>query len=158
MNRTAVLQYQMVQDARKVLLDYCESLSNEHLNAVPEGFGNRSIKDILIHIANVYINWLSNFALKKELAFTETETIRTFSQIRKAFEVSDQQMKEFLQAFQNTWNDPVSGTVSSGIQLTHTPLTIFTHVITHEFHHKGQILAISRWFGYTPPDTDVIRF
>jgi uncharacterized damage-inducible protein DinB len=34
---------------------------------------------------------------------------------------------------------------------------IFTHVITHEFHHKGQILSLSRHLGYTPVDTDIIR-
>jgi len=33
-----------------------------------------------------------------------------------------------------------------------------THVMTHEFHHKGQIMTMGRMLGYTPPDADVIRF
>ncbi|MCB0640529.1 MAG: ATP-binding cassette domain-containing protein, partial [Phaeodactylibacter sp.] len=36
-------------------------------------------------------------------------------------------------------------------------LKLFTHVITHEFHHKGQVLSFSRHLGYTPVDTDVLR-
>ncbi len=37
------------------------------------------------------------------------------------------------------------------------PLKLFTHVITHEFHHKGQILSLSRHLGYVRVDTDIIR-
>ncbi|MNL32837.1 DinB family protein [compost metagenome] len=37
------------------------------------------------------------------------------------------------------------------------PLKLFTHVTTHEYHHKGQILSLSRHLGYTPVDTDIIR-
>lgn len=33
-----------------------------------------------------------------------------------------------------------------------------THVMTHEFHHKGKIMTMGRMLGYTPPDADVIRF
>ncbi len=38
-----------------------------------------------------------------------------------------------------------------------TPFELFTHVITHEFHHKGQVLSLSRHLGYIPVDTDIIR-
>jgi uncharacterized damage-inducible protein DinB len=157
MNKTFVVQYQLIRDARKVLLDYCESFSVEHLNGIPEGYGNRSIKDILIHIPSVYIHWLSNFALKKGMPLTEADSIQSFSGIHKMFELADREVEEFLITFQKNWDDPISNT-TGGLRLPQSPLTIFTHVITHEFHHKGQILMLSRSFGYTPPDTDVIRF
>ncbi|TDH29325.1 hypothetical protein EXU57_00555 [Segetibacter sp. 3557_3] len=44
------------------------------------------------------------------------------------------------------------GTVSQA-----TPLQVYTHVITPEFHHKGQVLTLSRQQGYIPADTDIIR-
>ncbi|MCB0624495.1 MAG: hypothetical protein KDC43_11415, partial [Saprospiraceae bacterium] len=34
---------------------------------------------------------------------------------------------------------------------------LFTHVVTHEFHHKGQILSLTRHLGFVPVDTDVMR-
>ncbi len=37
------------------------------------------------------------------------------------------------------------------------PFKLFTYVITHEFHHKGQILSLSRHLGYLPIDSDVVR-
>nr|WP_242021046.1 DinB family protein [Cytobacillus oceanisediminis] len=30
------------------------------------------------------------------------------------------------------------------------------HTVTHEYHHKGQIMAMSRQLGYEPPNTDVL--
>ncbi|MFI5159066.1 MAG: DinB family protein [Sphingobacteriales bacterium] len=45
----------------------------------------------------------------------------------------------------------------NGSGLTRSPFELFTHVTTHEFHHKGQVVSMSRQLGYTPVDTDVIR-
>jgi uncharacterized damage-inducible protein DinB len=54
---------------------------------------------------------------------------------------------------------PISAKVPGrDIQLTVTALELLTHVTTHEYHHKGQVLTISRQLGYTPVDTDLIRF
>jgi len=35
------------------------------------------------------------------------------------------------------------------------PAFILLHVITHAFHHKGQIVAMLRILGYPAPDTDL---
>jgi uncharacterized damage-inducible protein DinB len=48
--------------------------------------------------------------------------------------------------------------IINGRNETATPLQLFTHVITHEFHHKGQILSRCRQLGYVPVDTDILRF
>jgi uncharacterized damage-inducible protein DinB len=36
-----------------------------------------------------------------------------------------------------------------------SPAFIVLHVITHAFHHKGQIVAMLRILGYPAPDTDL---
>ena len=38
-----------------------------------------------------------------------------------------------------------------------TPGFILLHLITHGFHHKGQIVAMLRLLGYPAPDTDMQR-
>jgi uncharacterized damage-inducible protein DinB len=35
------------------------------------------------------------------------------------------------------------------------PAFILLHVITHAFHHKGQMVAMLRILGYPAPDTDL---
>jgi uncharacterized damage-inducible protein DinB len=36
-----------------------------------------------------------------------------------------------------------------------SPAFILLHVITHAFHHKGQIVAMLRILGHPAPDTDL---
>jgi uncharacterized damage-inducible protein DinB len=36
-------------------------------------------------------------------------------------------------------------------------LHILLHVITHTFHHKGQVVAMLRVLGHPAPDTDLQR-
>jgi uncharacterized damage-inducible protein DinB len=36
-----------------------------------------------------------------------------------------------------------------------SPGFILLHVITHAFHHKGQVVAMLRILGYPAPDTDL---
>ena len=39
-----------------------------------------------------------------------------------------------------------------------TPALVLHHVLTHAFHHKGQIVAMCRTFGHPAPDTDLNQF
>ena len=36
-----------------------------------------------------------------------------------------------------------------------TPAFVIHHVLTHAFHHKGQIVAMCRVLGHPAPDTDL---
>jgi len=53
---------------------------------------------------------------------------------------------------------PISNVHNAVGEVTATPLQLFTHVLTHEFHHKGQIMTMCRILGYTPVETDVSLF
>jgi uncharacterized damage-inducible protein DinB len=39
-----------------------------------------------------------------------------------------------------------------------TPALVLHHVLTHAFHHKGQIVAMCRVLGHPAPDTDLNQF
>lgn len=45
-----------------------------------------------------------------------------------------------------------------GDHAVRTPALILHHVLTHAFHHKGQIVAMCRELGHPPPDTDLNQF
>ncbi len=38
-----------------------------------------------------------------------------------------------------------------------SPAFILLHIITHAFHHKGQVVAMLRILGHPAPDTDLQR-
>jgi uncharacterized damage-inducible protein DinB len=47
---------------------------------------------------------------------------------------------------------------SDGDTAVRTPALVLHHVLTHAFHHKGQIVSMCRRLGYPVSDTDLIRF
>jgi uncharacterized damage-inducible protein DinB len=94
--------------------------------------------------------------LQKTVDFTVYESVADILQTIAHFESVDALMAEFCGRFENRSLEPVAASLGEKNFMS-TPLELFTHVITHEFHHKGQILSLSRHLGYVPVDTDIIR-
>ena len=63
----------------------------------------------------------------------------------------------FLSSFDNKDTMITEFKKRQNVTLTFSVLQLFTHVITHEFHHKGMIVNGTRQLGFTPVDTDIIR-
>lgn len=88
-----------------------------------------------------------------------TSSPTNLDEMRTLYAEVDLLVMEYILAFEHAWDNPVSGSVNQDrSKLTVPAFQVITHVMTHEFHHKGQILSIGRLHGYPPVDTDVIRF
>jgi uncharacterized damage-inducible protein DinB len=109
-----------------------------------------------VHIANVYEGWIEKNALNKEVIFTEYSSRQNISEVMALFEKVDIFMHEFIEQFRLHKITQIEYELN-GKRNSVSQVKLFTHVITHEFHHKGQILSLSRHLGYVPVDTDVIR-
>jgi uncharacterized damage-inducible protein DinB len=95
--------------------------------------------------------------MNKGLPYTDEYSISDIATIRQLFAEADILMMNFLDQF----NDPrltVTNQVRSRKMVTVTALELFTHMVTHEFHHKGQVMTMCRLLGHVPPDTDAIRY
>ena len=155
MVNTMTEQYQMVRDSRKILFDYCGDLQNDHFVREHPSFGRGgSIRNLTVHIANTYQFWIGRHALAQEIEFTPYQSITEPSTLSGLFETIDIMMDTFFTRCQKT--NAFTIKLSDKTEVI-TTLKLFTHVVTHEFHHKGQILSLSRQWGYTPVDTDIIR-
>jgi uncharacterized damage-inducible protein DinB len=119
---------------------------------------NESIGSLMIHSADTYVSWLVNFARQEQRPFSTADNYKDQASIRATFEQINLIVNDFLNHFKDVLDAPLTLPKKEGMELTHSPLQLFTHVITHEFHHKGQIMNMSRQLGYIPVDTDVIRF
>ncbi|WP_342478146.1 DinB family protein [Paenibacillus sp. FSL H7-0350] len=76
--------------------------------------------------------------------------------MREMFKNIDELVYEFLYDFK-TKGDPthLASWQSDSVELTE--LWLFTHTITHEFHHRGQIVKIGRQLGYIPPKMNLAK-
>jgi uncharacterized damage-inducible protein DinB len=151
-------QYELIRSSRGVVLNFIEENVGADLNTPVPAFDGKTIRYLMVHIANTYLHWLSVFALKQQINFEEDQKYTSVKLIKSIFDRADQTTADFLHHFSRSIEERIDGTLSRGRQVTASPLELFTHVTTHEFHHKGQVMTMCRLLGHTPPDTDVIRF
>ena len=149
-------QYNLVCSSRGVLLDYCASISATDFVTENSSFGRGSIRNLLVHIGNTYEFWIGMHALKLDMPFTEYKAVSDVFPARAFFLTIDSLVDRFIELYSGRWLEDLALT-NEDQTFTATPLKLFTHVITHEFHHKGQILSLSRHLGYIPVDTDIMR-
>ena len=151
-------QYELVKGARHALFAYCATIAEADLLKQVPAFNNSSIRDLFVHNVNTYISWLDNFGLDGSRGFHANNDMDTFQDIKQIFEEVDLIVNVFLEKYDDDYFQSLTKHIArKGITFTLSPLQLFTHVTTHEFHHKGQILTMSRLLGYTPVDTDIIR-
>ncbi|QNF32047.1 DinB family protein [Adhaeribacter swui] len=151
-------QYKWMQSARAVLFSYIDTLTIAHFTEELPGYGHNSIRSVLVHTANTYQFLLGSFAQGKELPIIKPLMVTHISEVRRIFREVNELTEAFIGQFQDKWLNPVTGEIPwRKTTLETTPLALFTHVITHECHHKGQVVSMSRQLGYTPPDTDLLR-
>jgi uncharacterized damage-inducible protein DinB len=149
-------QYEFVKDSRTVLFAYCKTISPDDFVNQNTSFGRGgSMRNLLVHIANIYEHWIGNIALKKNVTYANYENYKTIREVILLFDAIDNVMADFILAMDHF--DPEIYYEIQNSKGSSKPIKLFTHVITHEYHHKGQILSLSRHLGYTPVDTDIIR-
>ena len=150
-------QYKLVQSARGVLLGYLGTIPFKKLHTPVDAFNNKSVCYLLHHSVLTYLSWLNEFALKVPLIMTDETAWETIDDIKTAYTEADDAVYNFLSAFDDI-NTMITGYKKrQNITLTLSVLQLFTHVVTHEFHHKGTILGMTRMLGYASVDTDIIR-
>ena len=139
------------------MLNFIESEVGEDYAVPVTEFNNKTIRYFLLHINNTYKHWGANFGMNKNQQYIDYTNPVSITGVQELFSETDKLVGEFLSYFKQL-DEPVTNMANSGKLLTATPLELFTHMITHEFHHKGQIMTMCRLLGHVPPDTDVIRF
>lgn len=153
-------QYDLIQKTRQSLFQFLDSIPLHQLRTELSNFGHGSIVRTHIHVADCYMYWLGAFTrLRTEPPFVPEEEIARadLGAVRDRFARADELVHDFVRTFDGRWTEPVSNHVRWQAEpFTTTPLWLLTHTITHEFHHKGQIVTMARHLGHIPPDTDLV--
>ncbi|MDC0706210.1 DinB family protein [Priestia sp. AB] len=155
------LEYEWVKQTRQILLDQCKELNKDDFTKEFE-FGFKSIRDSLVHVAGCYHAWLGSFVLSEtSLPLLTKERINNMQvdDIQRYFEQADRYVKKILEQFTDKFDKPIEKELAwranSGL-ISKTPRQLLVHSITHESHHKGQIVAMLRLLGHTPKNTDML--
>jgi uncharacterized damage-inducible protein DinB len=110
-----------------------------------------------VHTADCYRFWLAETALGRSEADYDPKTCPDTPSLARLFGEVDRIVAGFIAAYPGP---RLSERLALRVRWqakpsTTTPLWLLTHTITHEFHHKGQIVTMGRVLGYPPPETDL---
>jgi len=138
----------------------------DHLSTVPFGdyeeelpnFGIPTLREQMIHIFNCEGFWICTLQGLRYVDCNPAECPGV-----TAARILQQEVRARTQAYlSNLTNQQLNTNTelhfSDGDNAARTPALILHHVVTHAFHHKGQIVAMCRKLGHPAPDTDLNQF
>jgi len=139
-----------------VVLDHIADLPMESLRKEIAGFGYGSVVKQLAHILSTESGWVCRLQslpthLLSPESFVSVEDL--CSAQRTAIGTTMAYLDSLSEAQLNTEIEKPSEWVGP----MRAPAFILLHIVTHAFHHKGQIVAMLRLLGYPAADTDMQR-
>lgn len=156
------VEYEWVKKTREIIFSLCSELKPEDFTRPIEGFGSGSIRDTLLHAANCYNAWLGSYVLletKKPMTPKEDIQHMGLKEIKARFELADSYVDQIFERLSEHMDKPIVRAIpwrEGNEEISDTPRKLLMHTVTHEFHHKGQIVAMARIMGYAPPNSDVL--
>jgi len=138
-----------------LLLLHVATVPDELRHKPISGFGHQSIWKQLVHILTCEEGWVHDLRNRAFADWSEGDCptlaalLAAKERVREATrtyldDLTEEQLNTTLADRPVDWHGELR-----------SPAFIVLHVITHTFHHKGQIVAMLRILGYPAPDTDL---
>jgi uncharacterized damage-inducible protein DinB len=140
------------------LLDHLSSIPAPDYEKVLPAVGFPTLREQMIHILNCEAFWIHTL---QGLSYIDRSPAQcpAVSDARLFEQEVIQQTRSYLSGLTvRQLNSDAKLNFSDGDVAIRTPALVLHHVLTHAFHHKGQIVAMCRALGYPAPDTDLNQF
>jgi uncharacterized damage-inducible protein DinB len=141
-----------------LLLDHVSTIPGSGYGKVLPGFGFGTVREQLIHLLNCEGFWI-HLLQGSPYVNRKPEERAAVADAR----VLQREVMQHTHAYLATMTDQVLNAnralrFPDGDEAVRTPALVLHHVVTHAFHHKGQIVAMCRLLGHPAPDTDLNQF
>jgi uncharacterized damage-inducible protein DinB len=162
------LVYGWLKRTREVLFEYTDRLPNEVYTLEHPDFAYGSIRNIHAHVAECYLWWVGTMGFGamglgaggsgRPVEEFDPSSLPDANSIRAKFAEVDALLEEAFEQF-TSLDAPLEVVRPGRDTLLVSQRWLVMHPITHEFHHKGQLLALGRVLGHPLPpthDTDLV--
>jgi uncharacterized damage-inducible protein DinB len=141
-----------------LLFGHLATLSGSDYTKELSGFGYPSVHAQVIHILGCEARWVRRLQVRP---VGDWEPAR-WPSIPDARSLQRDVTTQTLAYFSGLTNHELNANTTlhfpDGSSAIRTPALVLHHVLTHAFHHKGQIVAMCRILGQPAPDTDLNQF
>jgi|SRR5215470_13517698 len=155
-NRDGIIElHTLMHERMDLLLRHVATVHNELWRKPIPGFGHPTVWKQLVHILTCEEGWVHDLQNKSFDGWCEEDCPTMV-----ALQAAKDRIKEATRAYVRGLTEAelnaklAKRPVDWGGELR-SPAFILLHVITHAFHHKGQVVAMLRILGHPAPDTDL---
>lgn len=123
------------------------------------GTGHGSIHGTLVHMVGAEKRWLSRWVDRPEPSIVTPLDIPTLEALHSLWESVGYETARFLGTLTDRkLQEKVTATTPEGSPFTITLQQSIQHVVDHSSYHRGQVAALMRQVGHTPPQTGMSLF
>ena len=141
-----------------LLLDHLSTIPPTEYGKELPSFGFPTLRKQVIHIFNCEGFWIHTL---QGLSYVDRDPAQcpAIADARLLQQEVTRRTKAYLASITNEQlNASTELNFPDGDRAIRTPALILHHILTHAFHHKGQIVAMCRELGHPAPDTDLNNF
>lgn len=139
-----------------VVLDHTSGMPMDLLTREIAGFGYASVVKQLAHILSTESGWVCRLQSLPTRRWA-AESFASVEDLRAAKRTVVAGTRAYLDSISESQLNTELEPPSEWVGPTRAPSFILLHIVTHAFHHKGQIVAMLRLLGNPAPDTDMQR-
>lgn len=141
-----------------IVLDHLSTIpASDYVKELP-GFGFSTLQRQLIHVFNCEGLWIHALQKMKYVDRDPSEFPAVADAKLLQQEVSSQTLAYLSNLTDRELNADTELCFPDGERTVRTPALVLHHILTHAFHHKGQIATICRLLNRPTPDTDLNWF
>jgi uncharacterized damage-inducible protein DinB len=138
-----------------LLLDHLSTIPSDEYVREVANFGVPTLRQQVIHIFNCEGVWIHALQGIPYLDRTPADCLTIGDAKLLQREMKGQTFAYLARLTDQEFNTATELRFPDGDRLVRVPAFILHHILTHAFHHKGQIVAMCRALGHPAPDTDM---
>ena len=139
---------------REPLLSTLEELTPEQLTKDMD-IGGTSVKNILVHLLDTEMYWISLLKGLKESHIKPTD-FKDIQSIREKWCEIESKTLEYIENLPEEHLYHVRNVVWGDRTVSFTIGKALVHMATHETHHRGLLVGLIRLFDLEPPDVNML--
>jgi len=142
--------------ARDRQLETCASLTEEQYLR-PLGNSFPSLRDTLTHLLAVEWLWLERWRGLAPRTLLAPEEFPTLDALSERWQAVEREMREYVAGLtEEALERPLTYVNTRGKTWTYALGRMILHLLEHQCYHRGQVTALFRQLGVTPPKVDFL--
>ncbi len=140
-----------------LLLQHVQALPREAFTQELPGLGRASLRDQLVHILLSESAWVQGLQDAAPMPGSDAQ-YATIADVRRLKQQVAAATASYMDSLtEEQLNSELARRPQGWVGPLRNPAFILLHVVTHAFHHKGQMAAMFRLLGHPIGDTDLQR-